>query len=603
MSAKRLLLLWCAVLASFCVEAQTADSLSLKGDSLSLSRDSLSIGSIYYHHTSESYFIDSFFQIEDNLVDVHYFSPLKRTDNGFFQQLSTYGSPSQSTLYDLNTSFLQYQPNIYSPYTYNKGNIKFYQLHKPFSELYYSNDLNSTQAFHIIHSQNVYRGLNIGLQYDVDYADGTFVNSQVMNQFFNATANYISPKGTYRAEAAYIRNRAYTNESGGINDAAFLADSFPSPAAYPVLLTASYTQFKSADFFLSQSLRLPKSLGAVTLTNSFDNNTRIYHDAQSIDTTLSFDNKKLTNTLSYSSVAKFLPLNAGIRHDYNLFADRNMSEKTSLFTPFARLDYALKRFHFKAYGEKTISNNLFGDNSLATISANLAFDTINRNKVFASLSYKTAAADFFYRHNNTTNYQWTNDFNSIKTTKLSIGTSLLGILTLNLNYFALSDNVWLSQSLQPIQKEGNTNVYQAILSNKFTLGAFGFIGTAAVQYADDEKAVPLPLLQVKQTAYVEFFLFSKKLKTQIGLDFYYNTAFYADTYSPELGSFYRQQERKVGNYLYTDLFVGVQISSVNLFLALTHPYAGLLGNDYFQTLHYPSEALSFRWGLSWKFID
>jgi hypothetical protein len=582
----------CALVVLFCGNANLF--------SQNIEKDTLN--GFFYHR--ETYFIDSIQRLNDNLTDVHFYNPLKRTDEGFFQQLSTYGSPSQSTLYEFNTNFLQYQPNIYSPYIYTWHNIRFYQLNKPYSELYYSNDLNSDRIFQVTHSQNVWTGLNIGLQYKVNYADGTFANSWEENQYFNATANYISPKGIYRAEAAYIRNRAYTAENGGLNDELFIADSFPSNAAYPVALEAASTKYKSADFLLSQSVRLPKDFGSLTLTNSLTDNTRIYHDANSIDTSLAFDNKRLTTSFAYNAIIKqHLPVQAGIRHDYNMFANRSESEKASLMSPFAAIRFSLKGFLFNIYGEKTLSNGVFGNNSLIQAGSSFAFDSANHNSIFASLVYKITTADFLFRHTNSTNYQWDNTFNAIRTMKFSIGSSLLGIFDLAVNYFALNDNVWLSETLQPTQKDGLTNIYQAILKNKFTLGSFGFMGIAALQYADDETAVSLPLLQVKQTAYVEFFLFKKKLKTQIGVDLYYNTAFYADAYLPELGSFYRQRERKQGNYLYADVFAAFNISRVNLFISLSHPYAGLIGNDYFQTLHYPSEALSLRFGLSWKFFD
>jgi hypothetical protein len=490
-------------------------------------------------------------------------------------------------------------------------NIRFYQLNKPYSELYYSNDLSSSQVFQITHSQNVWRGLNIGLQYKVHYANGTFANAWIENQYFNATANYISPKGIYRAEAAYIRNRAYTGENGGLNDEAFIADSFPSAAAYPVLLEAASTKYKSADFLLSQSVRLPKGFGFLTLTNSLDDNSRIYHDAAPANAInpndsihLTFNNRRLINTLAYNTIIKnLMPLQAGVRNDYNMFADWITSEKTSILTPFAKFAFNIKQFHFNAYVEKTLSTTLFGSNSLTEIKSSFAFDTANHSNIFASFTYQTSVADFLFRHTHTVNYQWDNTFNATRTMKFSIGSSLFGILCLEANYFIINDNVWLSQTLQPTQKDGTTNVLQAILKNKFTLGAFGFQGIAAVQYADDAMAVPLPLLQVKETAYVEFYLFKKKLKTQIGIDLYYNTAFYADAYLPELASFYHQQERKQGNYLYADVFASFNISKVNLFISLSHSYAGLLGNNYFQTLHYPSETLSFRFGLSWKFFD
>jgi hypothetical protein len=589
------------ILCSQNLTAQVADSIDLNYDSI-LSR------SIYYYHSGESYFIDSMCHIEDKLLDVHYFSPLKRTDKGFFQQLNTYGSPSQSTLYNINSSFLQYQPNVYFPYTYDWSNVKFFQLNKPYSEIYYSNDINSAQVFHVIHSQNVYKGLNIGLRYDVNYADGTFINSSVANQFFNLTANYISPTGVYRAEAAFVRNRALTYENGGINDEAFIADSFPSPSSYPTLLTSAYSKYKTADFFLSQSLRLPKHWGALTLTNSFNNATRIFYNTDSIspnfslaDSVLAFDHKKLTNILAWSNNTRIIPVNIGVRHDYNMFKDRSEDEKASLFTPFAKVGFDIKRFRFKIYAEKTLSA-AYKDDFLAKADVMLAFDSLHRNKIFAALAYKTTIADFLYRRSNTPNYKWSNDLKPIRIAKAMAGISLFDMLKLDFNYFILNDNVWFDgQDVK--QKNGTTNIYQALLSNRFAIGLFGFNGIAALQYSDDDSAVSLPVFQAKQTAYIEFFLFSKKLKTQIGVDLYYNTAYFADAYNTELGLFYRQRSRKTGNYLYADLFLGIKISRVNLFLALTHPYAGLLGNDYFQTPHYPSEGLNFRWGLSWKFFD
>ena len=54
------------------------------------------------------------------------------------------------------------------------------------------------------------------MTYDVNYADGTFAKSQVMNQFFNLTSNYVSPNERYIVAASFIRNRAYVLENGKI---------------------------------------------------------------------------------------------------------------------------------------------------------------------------------------------------------------------------------------------------------------------------------------------------------------------------------------------------------------------------------------------------
>ncbi|MDR1725328.1 MAG: putative porin [Bacteroidales bacterium] len=592
MKKNRILLLLEAVLCCGNVFSQQTDTNKINIDTLNG----------YFYHT-KSYFIDSIYNDSDDVFEVHFYNPLKRTDNDFFHQLNTYGSPSQSLIYNFNSTFLQYQPNIYSPYTYNFENIRFYQRNKPFSELYYSNDLNSSQVFRVTHSQNVYKGLNISLDYLVNYADGTFANSGITSQFFNVTTNYISPKGKYRTEAAFIYNKAITAENGGINDVAFVADSFPSIVAYPVQLLNASTQYKTFDFLLSQSVRLPKALGTLTLANTIANGIRTYRNIESIDTLLAFEQKTLTNTLTYSSTLKFFPVNIGIRHDYNIFADQIMREKSSLVSPFAKISYHVNRIKLQAYAEKTLSSSIFGSNFLLSANASFAFDSLNRNNIFASFASKNSETDFIYRHNFSTSYQWDNSFNTEKTTKLSFGTSLLGRFTFVLNYFIVSDKVYLSENLIPVQKNGLINVYQAIFKNRFTLGRFGFMGSAALQYSDDNPAISLPLFQAKETFYVEFFFFSKKLQTQFGLDLYYNTSFFANAYCPELASFYTQRERKQGNYLYADIFIAVGISRAKLFISCSHPYAGLFGYDYFQTLHYPSEALSFRFGVSWKFFD
>jgi len=262
----------------------------------------------------------------------------------------------------------------------------------------------------------------------------------------------------------------------------------------------------------------------------------------------------------------------------------------------------IREFSINVYGEKTLSSTVYGNNTFVLASAVFHFDSLNN--VFATASYKSNTADFLYRHCHSTNYVWDiSNFQSVLTTKLSVGATYFKRFYLSLNYFAVNNNVWIADNLLPEQKDGITNVLQAILKNRFKVGIFGFMGTAIFQYSNDDEAIRLPFFQIKQTAYLEFMLFNHRLKTQVGIDLFYNTAFYADLYLPEIGAFARQNYRKTGNYIYADLFLAANISRVNLFLSLSHAYAGLIGNDYFLTPCYPSEGLGLRFGVSWKFLD
>lgn len=72
---------------------------------------------------------------------------------------------------------------------------------------------------------------------------------------------------------------------------------------------------------------------------------------------------------------------------------------------------------------------------------------------------------------------------------------------------------------------------------------------------------------------------------------------------PAMGAFVHQDKVKIGNYLFTDFFVQAQIDRVKFFVALCHPYAGVFGNEYYLTPHYPSEKLNLRYGVTWMFFD
>ena len=98
-------------------------------------------------------------------------------------------------------------------------------------------------------------------------------------------------------------------------------------------------------------------------------------------------------------------------------------------------------------------------------------------------------------------------------------------------------------------------------------------------------------------------MFGKKLDTQIGVDLRYNTLYQAETYIASMGAFAQQNQIKIGNYLFSDIFAQVKLERVKLFVTITHPYAGQFGYNYYQSPHYPSENMNFRFGVSWMFFD
>ncbi|HBN04775.1 MAG TPA: hypothetical protein DD434_03160, partial [Bacteroidales bacterium] len=217
------------------------------------------------------------FQFIDKSIDeIRHVNAVYRIENMFYQQLSTDGSPHKPLLFQLpDLLSFNYQPSVYDAAKFTRENIKFYNVYKPYSELRYSNTLNTSRYFSVIHAQNIYKNIHLGFQYDVNYTTGSFDKSQIMNQFFNATLRFKNKKETYEGYLGFIRNRAMQNESGGIkSDSSFSVQEFSSLNAYPVNLSMAYSKWKSVDAFLVQKF----NFGKLIKDSSFISNLSLVHE-------------------------------------------------------------------------------------------------------------------------------------------------------------------------------------------------------------------------------------------------------------------------------------------------------------------------------------
>lgn len=580
-------------------------------------KDTVERRSIYFNVDPLSHLIDGTHQPENVLNDVHRVDKSFALTGDFYQRLSSPGSPSKNIFFrprDINDR--DAHALLFEPYLYTADNIRFYQTNRPYSNLKYSNDIDNAQYFSITHSQNVWKSLNVALTYDVNYADGTFDKSQTMNQFFNFTANYISAKGRYRAAASFIRNRAYVLESGGIlSDSLFLNDAYSKPETYPVNLENAYSKYKTADFSLFQTVRLDMdtagetrvlNAGALNHQIRFNRSSRLYRD-ELMKTTDSLSKRQLRNILSWTNdvynrekAEWFLPLTFGLEHELLLYADSLNSDLNNMITPFARIGLRSPLLDVRLEGRYVLGGSYFAGDCQVKLDSRLYFSTQNRdNALGLKASYSCLSAYYILSHFSSERLVWDNVLEKTGTLYLNLSYLYKDMIEAFLSYAGLDKASYVDNDMRVRQTSVPTHLFQVGLKHDCRAGRFGFGGFALLQKASDDYAVRVPLFQARQTVYVEVDLFKGRLKTQFGLDLNYNTAYYADMYSPLLGCFVRQDEEKVGNYLYADIYINAKIDKCNLFLSLSHPYAGLLGYNYINTPLYPHEGLAFRWGLSW----
>ena len=558
------------------------------------------------------------FQLIDKSIDgIRHVNAVNRIENMFYQQLSTDGSPHKPLLFQLpDLLSFNYQPSVYDAIRFTRENIKFFNVYKPYSELRYSNTLNTSRYFSVIHAQNIYKNIHLGFQYDVNYTTGSFDKSQIMNQFFNATLRFKNRKETYEGYLGFVRNRAMQNESGGLkSDSSFAAGEFSSLNAYPVNLSMAYSKWKSVDAFLVQKFNFGKLIKDSSIISnlslvhelSYFSNARLYVDANPMEgfyqqfyfdtlkTNDSLSTQRIQNSLSIRN-EKTIPFEIGIKHDYVLFADSLNNERSSNFTPFVNLGLDVSGFKLNFLAEYIISNNRYNEDF--QIGGNVEFKNL-----YANIRLMNKSVDYFYNHYWTNNFKWENNFSKTNMFNTNLGYNHKEKLAFNIGYFLLNDLVYINNNLLPQQTSKPTSIIQASLLHNLKLGIFNLKGVMTLQKLSSEEAIRVPVFQAKQGISINFKMFNQKLQTQVGFDFRYNTSYFADSFMPAMGAFVHQDKVTIGNYLFTDFFVQAQIDRVKFFVALCHPYAGAFENNYYLTPHYPSEKLNLRYGVTWMFFD
>lgn len=607
-----------------------SNALSIMAQSVrdnSLHEKDTSLNKIFYFNAKkDSYLIKETSPTTYEYNDVHYCDQMFSPCDNFYQYLSTPGSPSQSILFS-NKDILdyQYQNNTYLPYIFTRNNVKYFQNKRAYTSFSYANGLDKAQFFDINFARNIYKGLNIQTEYKVNYADGDFINSQVMNQFFNIGFNYISSNGRYKANGAFVHNRAYVLENGGIeNDTLFLNNEFSSPSTYPTHLTNAWSKWKTNEFYFNQSYRLTRdsvnifNKGAIIHSFSYERYARLYSgesasQADSIPTTLFRNSLFWTNDIHSTPASRFfMPVTLGANIDYLSF-DKGINTIRNnsflIFTPEVRvafrkhsmIDNTLFEISYKQLFCDTKSHYQ-GDYQL-----DVSFPTLFRvwndednmliNIYGKVLSQKTQA-DYIYLIPAASIHQ-------TNTKSVTLGFQLKKNLNLEVSYYDLKNVFWFNNNMSSTSDvlSGDTKLLQATLKNNFKINSWGFKGLVSYQKASNEDALRLPDILLKQSVYYEFSMFKGKLISQAGIDVNYFSKYFADAYNHEYGVFVHQNDRKIGNYLYADAYFNVKIDRFTLFLALTHPYAGLFTRDYFNTPNYPHQGFSLRYGFCWKLLD
>ena len=554
------------------------------------------------------------------------------------------GQPHYSIFPTLTTGIGErLQPDPNSGYSKRRDNIRLYQTMTPYTTLGYHSSLDKDYQVHVSHTQNVRPGWNVAFDYDLLCPEGVYTSSGVKNNYLVATTNYFSSDSRLQAAGGVIWQSFNIDENGGIYDDSYFTRQLQSNrAGVPVNLYNSGTRhhetaaFAKASYNMVQqqpryrtrdslcvrtvgdtlsvvdTLRLtdtiaaphPKILnaGIICAELYYERSKRVF-----VDSTLWLER---TSTLFWTNDAypdyrwrNPLKMTLGIltRYARATIDGRTPTTIHSYLNPFASVDMALGRHRL---GATTMTSLASGDYHISGhYTLPLTATTFVRIEAAAqSQRPDVRMCDDAVAAQNTASPSAT--LHNIVSQRYEVQLVAGSWLELTSRANHMDHNTWYDTAL--VVHEGATDLWllQAALTARLHAGWLHVDMQQFLQHTTDAQQMPVPLWASKNSVYGQWQPFGKAMTLQVGIDMRYHTSFFAPTYDYRTGLFCHQDETEVGDYIWGDVFIDIQVKRASIYLKAGHVNAlWETSPNYFVLPHYPGRKFGLYWGINWKFFD
>ena len=613
-------------------------NIAFSQDSINPSLDS---SKVYFFYNDFEKRGPDFLSFIDTLVTgVQRYDPILRQGN-YFASLGNIGSANINMVYSpfLKSGF-DYGLHSYDKYMFNNDSIHHYWVGRPYTNLYYIMGSKKEQNLHIDHSQNVSSWFNVGLRFRYINSPGFYNNQKTDDKNFVFKTRFQTRDYRYMVLANFIHNKLKLEENGGIIYDTVFEDNTESTRQNIVTnLNTAHNTIKENTYAVKQLFKISKrhrfrlpvtndsipqadkkkiSLGNIALSSVYSRITHLYqqelqdnngfymytYDSLNPTYDSTFINK-LENEFSWTNVdnakQQLLTFNFALKYIY---------AETTIDT--------IKRFYSQLIpnGEMalTISDKLKLDFHADVVTGNTYVGNYNLNgkltffSKFGNLEYKITNAlqdvGRFYNYNTSNNFHWDNDFRKqsylINSFTYRYKNFKAGFNLINIGSFVYFDTLGFPGQLEEGDGLSILNIH---LRKLFKLGNWSFDARVIYQKASKTKAIRVPEFIGDLSIYYTKDLFKQAAILQTGIDAVYNTSYYAYAYMPATRNFYIQNNKEVGNYVYADVFLNLQIKRARLFIKYINLGYLFSYYNYYTVPSYPMKDGGFRFGVSWMFYD
>ncbi|GAA4313323.1 putative porin [Compostibacter hankyongensis] len=594
------------------------------------------------------------YSLDTSINDFYRYIPLKDHD----AYLGNLGTPTRSLIYEPSL-----QPgwdpgfHAFDDYRLTLDRTPFYETTRPYTVLEYLIGAKQEQMIDVFHTQNPRDNFNFGFHYRKINAPGYFRNQNTNDDSYNVFLHYNTRNKRYNLYASFISNKLNTGENGGIRNDSLLTDpdftdrrtiptnlggDDPSPVGFFSTPIATKSAFKETGFLFRQQydwgkgdtlqindttrkyifnpvFRVEHTLRtgkiAATYSDSISGETPDYYlfkyDLDNLDGGKVLAEHNWTYFSNDLSVMQF-PVRGNLAHflkagaSYETVRGQFLYNSLSFSNILGHFEYhnttKNRKWELDALGQLYLAGNNFGDYHISGSLSRYLNDKLGDVKVAFGNVNQTPS--FVYR------FFQSNRFLSLNTDLKKSNTTLLQFIADNqelkyhlaVNYYLLTNYTYFKSFLESGQYSTAFNLLQVLFSKQFTLGHFNWYVDLAYQQTDGAAPLHVPNFWTRNRFTFEGTFF-KNLILCTGVELRYNTAYYADDYSPVLQQFVSQRVEKIGNdYPDVGAFIHFRIKTFTAFVRAENLNA-FVGRNIIQIPHYPYPDFAFRVGLKWGYIN
>jgi len=199
----------------------------------------------YFYNTLDSADQEHYIYVDTVLSGVQEIDPIRKGTR-FYADLGNIGQ-AQTNLFYLAPSSISfnYGKTAFSTFWQGFERVRYFSSLAPYTNVNYVTGPGRMQLLGLTHSQNIYRGLVLGVDFHLINAFGDYPQQKSDDYNLAVTLRYFTPNKRYGFTVAYLNDRITNQENGGITyDSLFTQNLETNRAAYAVNLADAETRWK-----------------------------------------------------------------------------------------------------------------------------------------------------------------------------------------------------------------------------------------------------------------------------------------------------------------------------------------------------------------------